>query len=262
MKEKDIDRLFREAFHEAEQKPSQNVWQQIEKQLDEEKKIIHLPSKNRHWIAYVAAALLLALSVTFIQINYNTETRATDNETTIAINQRPANPAHTDFERSQIVVKTELDNKQMDNKKQNKIALIATAASSQTAHQTKTAQHTTTRMDVELKINKLEESRPDLTGINELSQITVPNIPVYQVTEIEDIKPLIEPEEEIESMYAQAAPNNRTDNKNIVTSILNTISENIEVSNTKDIRFRADEEGSLRIDILNSLVKNRNKKRK
>ena len=85
-------------------------------------------------------------------------------------------------------------------------------------------------------------------------------LPIVQVTEIEDIQPLIPVEEETETMYASAESVKK--GNNTVTNILNKIAENIEIHDSKNLRFSADEEGSIRVDLINSLVKNRFKKRK
>lgn len=248
MKEKDIDRLFRDTFYEAEETPDKSIWQRIEKQLDEEKNVVHLPQRRQTWISYAAAAILiLGATLAIIKLDYVPENRPLAHVKPSPIFEQP-----TDHGTSKVVQVNQTEH--TSNKPE-----ITVASHDQRQHIRK--QDHTDRVHVELLTHDLEEIKPILALPETPSLAITSDVPVYQVTEIEDIKPLIEPEEEMESMYAQTTPATPA-GKNIVTSILNTISENIEVSNTKDIRFRADEEGSLRIDILNSLVKNRNKKRK
>lgn len=243
MKEQDIDRLFREAFHEAEEKPSQNVWQHIEKQLNEEQRIMPLYSKRKHWIAYAAAIIVfLGIGLTFLKLNFTSQK-----------NQGLQITKHTEPIPTETV---ETVKDQADIKPE----IIATTKAPQITKQNIKSPKENGRSNIELNIIRIESSKPVLGPIDLSAKITPRSIPVYQVTEVEDIKPLIEPEVEIESMYAQTAT--AASNHTLVTTILNGISEKIEISDSKDIRFRADEEGSISIDILNSLVKNRNKKRK
>ncbi|WP_164122467.1 MULTISPECIES: hypothetical protein [Sphingobacterium] len=257
MKEEDIDRLFREAFHEAEETPNQNVWQRIERELDEsKKKTVRLPWRKQIWVRYVAAAILL-LAATFglLKLSYKSDTQSPDGSETIVAKKQENNQKYTTIQHSENTEQVQIAT---DKNKEEKIHRTDIVLAIQPQRVEK--QKSYDRVNVDLKIGDLEESKPKLLNLKEVQEVYTSNIPVHQVIEIEDIKPLIDLDEETESMYAQAP--HETANKNVVTSILNTISEKIEVSTTKDIRFRADEEGSLRIDILNSFVKNRNKKNK
>lgn len=256
MKEEDIDRLFREAFHEAEETPNRNVWQRIERQLDEsKKKPVRLPFRKQTWIRYAGAAILL-LGTTFglLKLNYKGDTQSVYRNETIIAQKQESKEKSLRMQHPESIEQEQLDtNKDKQEKIQN--ANIAVAIQSQRLEE----QESYDRVNVDLKIGDLAESKPKLLSLKGVEEGYTSSIPVHQVTEIEDIKPLINLDEETESMYAQTP--HETVNKTVVTSILNTISEKIEVSTTKDIRFRADEEGSFRIDILNSLVKNRNKKK-
>lgn len=259
MKEEDIDRLFREAFHEAEEIPNKNVWQQIEQQLDE-KKIIQIPSRKYGWIKYAAAILILASTFMLTKVIYNTDGTRQDSDAVITAQHSEAKPdTMASLEQiEQLTIQEDADRSRDDNKKDQTVR-IASINLHELPESKTGIKEASKRNNIEIIVNDLEETKPMLTGLGDFHQADGTNIPVRQVTEIEDIKPLIDLDEETESMYAQAP--HETSNKNIVTSILNSISEKLEVSPTKDIRFRADEEGSLRIDILNSLVKNRNKKK-
>lgn len=242
MKEQDIDRLFREAFHEAEETPSQNAWLRIEKQLSEEKVIVSLPNR-KYWAFYAAAILLLiGIGLTFMKTYY--------------ISQQSQSSQITS---NKIFIEAETDNsikKHIDVKPE----IVLAIKTPQKHRQSIIKQKGNERTNIEIKINKIEAKMHVLDLIDLSKKITPNNIPVHQVNEVEDLKPLIELEEETKSMYANTdAPSAK---RTLITTILNSISEQIEISDTKNIRFRADEEGSLSIDILHSLVKNRNKKRK
>jgi len=58
MEDKDLDKLFRDAFIEAEETPRQDLWNSIEAELNDQGKIISIKKKNNWW-AYAAAAVLL-----------------------------------------------------------------------------------------------------------------------------------------------------------------------------------------------------------
>lgn len=256
MKEEDIDRLFREAFHEAEETPNQNVWQRIERELEEsQKKTIRFPLRKQPWIRYAAAAILILVAAFgLLKISYRSDTQSPDRSETIVAQNQENKEKKTTIQHSENLEQVQItSNKEKGETIQS--ADIALAVQPQRVEKQKSYD----RVNVDLKIGDLEESKPKLLNLKEVQEVYTSNIPVHQVTEIEDIKPLIDLDEETESMYAHAP--HEAANKNVVTSILNTISEKIEVSTTKDIRFRADDEGSFRIDILNSLVKNRNKKK-
>ncbi len=259
MKEEDIDKLFHNAFHEAEETPSNNVWKQIEKKLDEHRLPVQITPRRYTWIKYAAAALILmGTTLILLRTNYKTELSSSAvEETDIIAEATRNNGAITEpIEQTAPLASEGIDrhyvkpNLSQQITATERIKLISDKLD-------KTAQ--SQRKNIDLVTNCLEETKPILANIKDIQQINITDIPVRQVTEMEAIKPLIDLDEDTESMYAQAP--HETANKNIVTTILNTISEKIEVSPTKDVRFRTDEEGSFRIDIINSLVRNRNKKK-
>lgn len=261
MKEQDIDSLFRDAFHEAEEKPSKNVWEQIEKKLDELETPAPLLSNRRYaWLKYAAAAILfLGAGIFLAKIKHSNENQSFDQRETV-IAQLPTNILETTTDNKNTpYIETKLENTKHKKNKQNARARLASTSQLSQLNVKSKEKELNNRVQQRLDIADLEETKPGSIDLIQFSHSIATTHPIYQVTEIEDIKPLIDLNDEMESMYAQS-PHDNT-NKNIVTSLLNSITEKIEVSTTKDIRFRADEEGSFRIDILNSLVKNRNKKK-
>ncbi|MFD2553901.1 hypothetical protein [Sphingobacterium tabacisoli] len=258
MKEEDIDKLFKNAFHEAEETPNKNVWQRIEKQLDEHNTTVHIIPRRYTWIKYAAAALiLLGTTLVLLKINYTTKLPSADKETNITAGSTTDNITIAEpIERGAALV----NEKEIQNYTKPKLSQQI-SATKQTQFVSNKSDRSTQqqRINIELATNNLEETKPNSTNIKDIQQVNLADIPVRQVTEMEAIKPLIDLDEDLEVMYAQAP--HETANKSIVTTILNTISEKLEVSPTKDVRFRTDEEGSFRIDIINSLVRNRNKKK-
>lgn len=251
MKDNDIDNLFREAFHEAEETPNESVWQQIEMQLDDSQKpTIQLAGRRLNWIKYAAAAVVLIVgSIIAWKQNYSNKNILVDQKETRIV-QSPK------IEHETLAVDRDLnsDSKHQlvkENKREKSLTLNRPSIQVEN-----TSKALPLNPRHELNLDGLKESKPSIAKLNHSS---VMSPPVYQVTEIGEIKPLIVLDDEMESMYAQTAQ--ESTNKNIVTTLLNSFTEKIELSATKDIRFHADEEGSFQIDILNSLVKNRNKRK-
>lgn len=269
MEEKDIDKLFRDAFEQAESNPPSDMWKRIEAELDKEDNIVIFCKKNKFsFLKYVAAAVLLLSMGIAVYLNQGKENiRLTDNSNPKQIEKIEIAPIPetTENEKDTKIVQTSTAEEQ-NIKPLKKVLAQATLNQKEVSAKQVSAQHTVTRKtqdDVE-NVYIAEETDEKSFQIA-THDVEVPNkdvssqIPVRQVTEVEQLKPLIEPEEEIDNMYAsQPAEKNNT----VVTNILNAISENIEISAKKDVRFRSDDEGSIRIDFINSLVKNRIKKRK
>lgn len=259
MENKDFDKLFRDAFEAAEATPSDRVWQGIEATLEQEKEKIVPMAKRRpyHWAYYAtAASVLLALGVVIWTMQSTKDINFSGTE--IAM-QEPKHSTETTegvkLEAVEPIAPKIIDQPSPD-------ALQVTTVSE--VHLGKSPVMTAAEPPLtelpKLELQGIQEAAP--SNLQTLASLKIgTELPTYRVTEIEEIKPLIESEEEMESMYANVTtdPYNRN---TIVTSLLNTISENVETNNNREIRFRADEEGSIRIDIINTLVKNRNKKKR
>ncbi|MNL41912.1 hypothetical protein D3C87_1643420 [compost metagenome] len=71
------------------------------------------------------------------------------------------------------------------------------------------------------------------------------------------IKPIIENPDEEESMMASTSESKQ----NVVTKVLNILSKTINQGNGSEVQSSNDDEGTLQIDLLNSLVKNKKRKK-
>ncbi|MBL1409684.1 hypothetical protein [Sphingobacterium faecale] len=253
MKEEEIDKLFRRAFHEAEETPTKNIWRQIEKQLDEKEQVIRIPSKRNTWFKYAAAAFLaFGTILTWLKLDNSNHLLTTDKSVSI-IPDKDESPLPSIIKQEQPATPKVISNEITEKEKMSSTVILASKQVQSVVNNHLEQK----RKKIELSTNDLEEVKPMLTSLQSQQQRNAADLPIRQVTEIEGIKPLISFDEETESMYAHTP--HESSNQNIVTSILNTISDKLEISTTKDIRFRADEEGSFRVDIINSLVKNRKK---
>lgn len=253
MEDKDLDKLFRDAFIDAEETPDKAIWDKIETNLEQETPIIPLYRK-RIWPSYAAAAILLLGLGVYFGIKINAERNNHDNLESNAI-------AEQTIEKSTIETSSSKD-----------ITVEKPFEAPHTIVPRKEVQlaKTTATIDSQEKEEELARSYTKLKALPEpqlvITQVkidkSIEELPIVrQVTEIEDIKPLFEFEEEEETMWASSNSNVK-ENKNIITTLLNKISENIETKSDEKVRFYADDEGSFGINIINSIAKNRNKKRK
>ncbi|MFZ4862224.1 hypothetical protein ACL9RF_08550 [Sphingobacterium sp. Mn56C] len=257
MEDQDVDKLFQKAFAEAEETPSDRVWENIESALPTEQKTVVLPKRNYRWLYYAALlAVCIAASLFIYRVQ---ETVPVGKDTTVA-NRNLDSSIHTESDKE---ISLEIAAKPTQH-----ASPVADVPSAIVQH----AQHTDADTDMAQTGGAVARNNTSLAAVKltegkriELHNLTadMPSSPIIEVTEIADIKPLIESDEDMDTMLAQVNSSTES-NRNVVTSLLNVLAENIgtEISNKKEIRFRADEEGSFRIDIVNSLVKNRNKKRK
>jgi hypothetical protein len=262
MENKDLDKLFHDTFNDAEQTPNDQVWQNIEAALDKQKQnIVPLQRKKGFsWWSYAAAAsVLVTLGIVFWTVEIAED--STKQQRQIAM--QPSANETTVWQGEQheevptAVIKGPEQEYSIAEQTQTNIVATTTQPKEMPAPSIHPAEKKTIptldREGIESTVPNTD--RPLAT----VHMVSTP--PTYKVTEVEDIKPLIEPEEEVESMYASTSTKGQG-KTTILTSLLNRISENVEISDTKEIRFSADEEGSLRVDVLNSLARNRNKKRR
>lgn len=255
MENKDIDKLFRDSFNNAEATPSPDLWQRIETQLNQEEKIVSLPKRKFAWLPYASAAAILLIiggALLFHKKEIATPDTLASHEKSGTIVENNTTPTATgsikEYKQNEPV-------KTVGHSTSN-VQLAVTK-------RPKATKETTTLKRLEsiknIEIQEEEVSTPQLT---ELAVVKPVETGTYQVVEIEDLKPLIEPEEDQSSMLAAVETETNKGSNTIITSLLNAITNNIDTEKAKEIRFSADEEGSIRINLLNSFTRNRNKNRR
>ena len=246
MENNDIDKIFRDAFEKAEETPNSNIWDKIEQELETEQNVIPI-SKRNTWAKYaIAACTLLILGIGYRLSKNNEEIVIKDEKIALIEDKKTDINIPKDQRINDVSNDFPLEKPRTELNEISFAKEVSTAKNQETRHQA-----------------LVEEVYPSEIEIEELASIDNSHeLNVIQVTEIEPVKQLIENTEEIpETMYASTATESPK-HSNVVTNVLNKITENIELSDSKNIRFSADDEGSIRIDIINSLVKNRFKKRK
>ncbi|WP_140937869.1 hypothetical protein [Sphingobacterium lumbrici] len=266
MEEKDIDNLFRDAFEQAESNPPSDMWKRIEAELDKENNSIILSKKDKFSLFKYAAAAVLLLGVGVAVYVLNQEKARLTNNSNPKQTEKKEIASIPETTKKEIKVAQASTSEEQNIKPLKKVVAQAVPNKKELPAKQVSAQNAATRKTQDNVENVYTPEKTEEKSFQIATHdVNVPNkdissqTPVRQVTDVEQLKPLIDPEEEVNNMYAsQPVENNNT----IVTNILNAISENIEISTKKDIRFRSDDEGSIRIDFINSLVKNRIKKRK
>lgn len=272
MKNRELDDLFRKHLREQEVAPPEALWDNIQTQLDQQVPLQPLkrkPARSLRWVPYAAAAsLLLILGITYLTTRDPkdpTGRLATTQEILPPAERRvyasPNEPVqeHNDQREERPEAFTE----KKASKPTNVLAARPTQVLSGTAKPNASEQHRL-QADVPEPTDTITERYAPIAPIAErllVDAIPVsPEKPIYvEVTEVEPIKPLIESidDEEDGKMYASEQ---RKIKGSILSGITSLISENISAITGKEVSIGTDEEGSLRIDLGNTLV--RTKKRK
>ncbi|MBD1427553.1 hypothetical protein [Sphingobacterium arenae] len=253
MKDKELDKLFKGQLEQHSVSPKKDIWHKIESQLDQPR----VASAGRFsWIHYAAIAIgclgLIALVYNMMQ-----PTPVRDIPT-IAQKGVPTAPANTwqDSATSVRQIPAVADGYLEPSEQE----VTKTQASTQHASRPKQ------RRPIKAHLPQPEEPRLELV---ELKPAGV-SLPLARGVDMDDkaqqeyvitvppVAPLIDSPETEESMLAST----RKPAGGIVPGILNKISDALNPSDHTTIQFSKDEEGFLRLDIVNSLVKNRNKKRR
>jgi len=270
MENKDIDKLFRQAFEDAEQEVNPDIWQNIENELDKEvKKTTSILFKAYRRIGY-AAAVFIVLGISFFFLKDKPKEQIVAEQLTAGQDDILAQTTPVVAEEL-ISQKDTLADTAVLDKIENAIAVktsrktdfnVAKSVPHSQQNNNSAASSVSTENREELPIAVVPDLSIDKGTIQENpAKLSQSDIPTRQVTEIEPIKPLVVFEEEEESMYAANEASANKENT-VITTILNKLSENIDLKSKKEVRFKSDDEGSIFINLVNPLAKNPNKKRK
>lgn len=255
MKEKDIDQLFRDSFGTIDETPSPKIWDNIAKELDSTP-VIEI-KRQKSWRVYFQIAALITVVGSLAMIIWNQQQHKIINDTPQLVSyqqpefQKPsAEPVSAEMINlypysTATTTRVEKSKSNPVNQDQN---IISSAA-----------------VDI-IEIDEIidDEFNNQEEFVHGLATIE-PNEHYIIGTQLEEIKmPQIEDLQQtittdnIENFDSSEA----TERNTVMTTVLNKITENIDVLENKNIRFSADEEGSLRLQIINSIVKNPFNKRK
>ncbi|MFD2598411.1 hypothetical protein ACFSQ3_05545 [Sphingobacterium corticis] len=271
MKEQDIDKLFREGLENHPSEPSTALWDKIAKQLDEEQTPVHtLPKeKNGHWWRYATAACALIAVGLFAylrqeNIKHSESTKhiaqvssienisSEDSESTTAGNVLKEDKLADDASESEVkgpkIIAT------FDQ--QEDVRIMASTISPR--NDVKKVLVSEPALAEEL-VNTEPVEIPTVRSA-QMTQLASVDMPTRYVTEVDPIKPIIEPFEEEEDMMIAGTVRKAT--SQVFKKIINVVSENTTGQIAKDIFVTKDEEGSLRLEVGNLFAKNRTKKRR
>ncbi|MHC8947466.1 hypothetical protein [Sphingobacterium hungaricum] len=257
MKENEFDDFFKKSLENKEETPHSRVWDKIAAELDQQSKVVPFRKTSKKWYAYASIAALLMLFGVSVFLFRNQDTvESTDTQATVQpeIEQSITSekPATLETPKESEVLpekKTMLAASQkIDSKKSSKV-LKANEELPRTE---------------EFVENVVEEKENFIAVIPvkspAIEKQTVPIEPakvVVAVTEVEPIQPLIDLPEYEETMIATTKSKVKS---NFVTQVLNAVSESIDISSSKDVLFSNDEEGTLKINIIDAFARNRKKK--
>jgi len=250
MESKDLDKLFKDAFEHAEEAPSNRVWEGIEQKLAKEKKVIPFYVKYRAQLS-IAAILLLFFGVglTFYKMPNPSGHEKTE-EVLSAMEKQTVQPnSNTTESEKKSIVETPTNNLGKPVEKQS-LASIS--------------------KEIQIKETSAEVIGNSENYINENSQkeeiVHLENIVASVSADIEINQPFIEEVKTLEPINSGVQPSyalttqQEEAKSSIVTRVLNGITKNIitksiDIQENKEIEFRNDEEGSISLNIYNSLAR-------
>jgi len=247
MESQDLDKLFRDAFEQAEETPNNRVWEGIEQELAKEKKVVPFYIKYRAQLSIAATLLLFfGIGLTFYK-------------KTIPTGKEKIKEVLTAIENNNAPSKSEEINAQDKPEVAESIQ-----ESSNYAPKRSVAKNMEEKLPVKEELAAInhveryatEEAKANLQTDHLLA--TVEADIVVKPNYTEEVK-IIEPLIETQNSYTFAAAKEET-KSSIVTKVLNGITKNIltksiDIQDNKEIEFRNDEEGSITLNIFNSLAK-------
>lgn len=245
MKNEDIDKLFRDHFDKLDIQPSADIWNKIEADLDEQK-IVPIKKKTKWLIPLISiAATLICIGIFSLLVM---EQSTSIIETTNIVIRKQDRVGH---EEQKEPVEDPIEAKEEPIRFAVK-ALPEETQDTRNGYQITSVDPKVSQVDeqVALKKLKLTAEQPMLVVVDSQAQIA-------HAMEYIPIKPIIENPEEEESMMASTSASKQ----NVVTKVLNILSKTINQGNGSEVQFSNDDEGTLQIDLLNTLVKNKKRKK-
>lgn len=252
MNDEQLDKLFKKGLTDFEVDPGAEMWAKIEAELPAEPKII--PLWKRQGLRYAAALIILGgfAAIIFLQRSEAPQKLQQIAQTGVQQGRIETN------EKQQQVAEAPDESPLAQQAEATKVDKRPKQVSQPTVAVAQVIEPTRSMPKLDLQIPELQVATIEAAHTDTFP----PTLVSTQVVEVEPIRPLIENPEEEESMLANAPKAPAKVQQGIVTGILNRISDVVNPDDSKTIHFSNDEEGSLRIDIFNSLVKNRKKIRR
>ena len=268
MKDQELDKLISDRLRDLQVEPPASVWQAVESSLEQDK-IIPMKSRN-NWKGWtIAACLLIALGFTLKTTLFQGITESNLSE--LANQKEETNMVATDtkldVERPSIPSEDLASIHELTSEKENKI--IAPKEIKRAVAKPRSAIYTQ-EPDTRGTMNAgnriaLQELKPNDQMIIPAQEMKIihsidqqeDDVDIVELSskEVAPIPPLVNIIEQEEVMYAQSQQEPKK-KQTLFTNILNTLTENINPSK-KTVKFSSDEEGTITIDLYNSIAKTR-----
>lgn len=254
MKNDPIDNLFKEALADAEATPSKGVWTKIEQQVGRKKPAT--PHRLHRFLIAASFIFCVGIALLFV-INtdkgteeplYATQSNTTDNSEKGNAIDSPSAPSSP----KGVGLHQEEEERKAPGTDANSPAVFT-----QTQEQDSSKEHISV---IALKTQHLPEIEQSLLSHDDREEARTPlHLPALSLAslDVEPIKPLIELPEYEDSMLAHQEQKTKN---SLVTTILNTLVNSFQDESDRKVEFSTDEEQTIRIDIINSLARNRKKK--
>lgn len=252
MESPDLDKLFRDAFEQAEETPNNRVWEGIEQELAQEKKIIPFYRKYRTALS-IAATFILFFGIGLTFYKKPTPSGKEKIEEILASVKKENKPAantvdNTPIERNR--ENTEIE-KTINSTKEQAFG-DNTVAKQQVEVVSATPDRAQDKRD-------MEEEKLEILATDQLLatvDIDLTITPAY-TEEIKAIEPI---SNDLQHSFAFAAPKEDVVKSSLVTRVLNGITRNIltksiDLHENKEIEFKNDDEGSITLSIFNSFAR-------
>lgn len=248
MESNDLDKLFQNAFEHAEQTPSEHVWKGIEEQLAQKKKTVPFYKKHITTVS-IAAALLLIMGITLKVYKHK------DNKESIQLTSMPVESSkETTISSNKLKISTKHTSEDLtiENDKQSN-HFLNTEQHKQKQQAVYYAKSEKKDIEKETEKHKIESFKEFQNTTEMMAHVSIEN--AIEIAPEEDMKTLVS--NKINPLPVEFK-NKETVKKNketLFTTILNTISKTINIEESKELEFKSDEEGSISINILETLAK-------
>ena len=248
MESQDFDKLFREAFEQAEETPSNRVWEGIDQELKKEKKVIPFYIKYRTQLS-IAAMFLLFFGVGLTFYKKPVLTGKEKIEDILTSIEAPKTPS-----------KESENNSAFENSKKSAVEVENTMTAQVITNNntiTEPTKTSTEYQDEKYSHQEIEE-RVELYA-QEIAVASIEADVEIAKAHYEEVGVLSPLKDDREGSYVFTERKEET-KSSLVTRVLNGISKNIISKNldgqdNKEIEFKNDEEGSLSINIINSFAR-------
>lgn len=248
MESKDLDKLFRDAFEQAEETPSSCVWEGIQQELEKKKKVVPFYVKYRSQLS-IAATFLLFFGVGLALYNKPIITPEQKIEEVLAQLEQNKENSSTAEKIKEIeppiyaTKKEHIASSSIKDEGNNPNVQVIPSVENN-SHEKIRSNETTQQVTLDSR-ESLELVEVELVSADINHQETV------------NIKPLKENQKPV---FAYAVEKQEA-RPSVVTRVLNGITKNIlnkriDIQENKEIEFSNDEEGSIRLNIINSFAKN------